>query len=74
MKILITELSMDKWKTAYNTVLDSELKHVWNDGRREYQITDHILVTIETQEVLGWIDGVNRFGKPVKRTYMLMPN
>ena len=74
MKILITELSMDKWKTAYNTVLDSELKHVWNDGRREYEITDHILETIEDQEVFGWIDGVNRFGKPVKRTYMLIPN
>ena len=74
MKILITELSMDKWKTAYNTVLDSELKSDWDDGRREYQITDHILVTIETQEVLGWIDGIDRFGKPVKRTYMLMPN
>ena len=74
MKILITELSMDKWKTAYNTILDSELKHVWNDGRREYQITDHILVTIETQEVLGWIDGINRFGRHVKRTYMLIPN
>ena len=74
MKILITELSMDKWKTAYNTVLDSELKGVWDDGRREYEITDHILETIEDQEVFGWIDGVNRFGKPVKRTYMLMPN
>ena len=74
MKILITELSMDKWKTAYNTVLDSELKTVWDDGRREYQITDHILVTIETQEVLGWIDGINRFGRHVKRTYMLIPN
>ena len=74
MKILITELSMDKWKTAYNTVLDSELKTVWDDGCREYQITDHILVTIETQEVLGWIDGINRFGRHVKRTYMLIPN
>ena len=74
MKILITELSMDKWKTAYNTVLDSELKSVWDDGCREYQITDHILVTIETQEVLGWIDGINRFGRHVKRTYMLIPN
>ena len=74
MKILITELSMDKWKTAYNTVLDSELKSVWDDGRREYQITDHILVTIETQEVLGWIDGINRNGRHVKRTFMLIPN
>ena len=74
MKILITELSMDKWKTAYNTVLDSELKSVWDDGRREYQITDHILVTIETQEVFGWVDGINRFGRHVKRTYMLIPN
>lgn len=74
MKILITELSMDKWKTAHNITLDSESELIWNDGRREYQITDHILVTIETQEVLGWIDGINRFGRHVKRTYMLVPN
>jgi len=74
MKILITELSMDKWKTAYNITLDSESELIWNDGRREYQITDHILVTIESQEVLGWIDGINRFGRHVKRTYMLIPN
>ena len=74
MKILITELSMDKWKTTYNVNLNTESEVIWEDGRKEYEITDHILVTIEDQEVLGWIDGINRFGKPVKRTYMLIPN
>ena len=33
-----------------------------------------ILETIADQEVFGWIEGNNRYGKPVKRTYMLIPN
>ena len=74
MKVLITEVVMDKWKTTYNVNLNTESEVIWEDGRKEYEITDHILETIEDQEVFGWIDGVNRFGKPVKRTYMLMPN
>ena len=74
MKFLITEVVMDKWKTVYNINLNSESGVIWEDGRKEYEITDHILETIEDQEVFGWIDGVNRFGKPVKRTYMLIPN
>ena len=74
MKVLITEVVMDKWKTTYNVNLNTESEVFWEDGRKEYEITDHILETIEDQEVFGWIDGVNRFGKPVKRTYMLIPN
>ena len=74
MKVLITEVVMDKWKTPYNVNLNTESEVIWEDGRKEYEITDHILETIEDQEVFGWIDGVNRFGKPVKRTYMLIPN
>ncbi len=74
MKVLITEVVMDKWKTTYNVNLNTESEVIWEDGRKEYEITDHILETIEDQEVFGWIDGVNRFGKPVKRTYMLIPN
>ena len=74
MKVLITEVVMDKWKTTYNVNLNTESEVIWEDGRKEYEITDHILETIEDQEVFGWVDGVNRFGKPVKRTYMLIPN
>ena len=74
MKVLITEVVMDKWKTVYNVNLNTESGVIWEDGRKEYEITDHILETIEDQEVFGWVDGVNRFGKPVKRTYMLIPN
>ena len=74
MKVLITEVVMDKWKTTYNVNLNTESGVIWEDGRKEYEITDHILETIEDQEVFGWIDGVNRFGKPVKRTYMLIQN
>lgn len=74
MKVLITEVVMDKWKTTYNINLNSESEVIWEDALKEYEITDHILETIEDQEVFGWIDGTNRFGKPVKRTYMLIPN
>jgi hypothetical protein len=74
MKVLITEVVMDKWKTTYNVNLNTESGVIWEDGRKEYEITDNILETIEDKEVFGWVDGVNRFGKPVKRTYMLIPN
>ena len=74
MKVLITEVVMDKWKTTYNVNLNTESEVIWEDAKKEYEITDHILETIEDQEVFGWIDGVNRYGKPVKRTFMLMPN
>lgn len=74
MKVLITEVVMDKWKTTYNINLNSKSEVIWEDALKEYEITDHILETIEDQEVFGWIDGTNRFGKPVKRTYMLIPN
>ena len=74
MKVLITEVVMDKWKTTYNVNLNTESEVIWEDAKKEYEITDHILETIKDQEVFGWIDGVNRYGKPVKRTYMLIPN
>ena len=73
MRIIVTEVEMNKWKTVYHINLDSESGIIWEDGVDEYEITDHIVETIQDQGVLGWIDGVNRFGKPVKRTYMLVP-
>ena len=54
-------------------VITGELVDLIEDGVDEYEITDYIIETIQDQEVFGWIDGVNRFGKPVKRTYMLVP-
>ena len=73
MKIVVTEVEMNKWKTIYHINLDSESGVIWEDGVDEYEITDYIIETIQDQEVFGWINGVNRFGKPVKRTYMLVP-
>ena len=73
MRIIVTEVEMNKWKTLYHINLDSESGVIWEDGVEEYEITDHIIETIQDQEVFGWIDGMNRFGKPVKRTYMLVP-
>ena len=74
MKIIVVEVELNAWKTAYTVNLNSDAGLVWEDSKKEYEITDHILETIEDQEVFGWVDGVNRFGKPVKRTYMLIPN
>ena len=73
MKILITEIEMNKWKTVYSIALNSESELIWEEGLKLYEVSDRILETIKDQEVFGWIDGVNRFNKPVKRTYMLIP-
>lgn len=73
MRIIVTEVEMNKWKTVYHINLDSESGDIWEDGVDKYEITDYIIETIQDQEVFGWIDGVNCFGKPVKRTYMLIP-
>ena len=73
MRIIVTEVEMNKWKTVYHINLDSESGVIWEDGIDEYEITEHIIETIQDQEVFGWIYGLNRFGKPVKRTYMLVP-
>ena len=74
MKIIVVEVELNAWKTAYTVNLNSESEVIWEDGRKEYEITDHILETIEDQEVFGWIEGNNRYGEPVKRTFMLIPN
>ena len=60
MKILIAEVEMNKWKTVYNITLDSESELIWEDGLKEYEVSDYILETIKDQEVFGWVDGVNR--------------
>ena len=73
MKILITEVEMNKWKTVYTITLNSESELIWEDGLKEYELTEDILWNLKHQEVIGWVNGVNRFNKPVKRTYMLIP-
>ena len=73
MRIIVTEVEMDKWKTVYTITLNSESELIWDDGLKEYELTDDLMWNLKHQEVIGWVDGVNRFGKPVKRTYMLLP-
>lgn len=73
MRIIVTEVEMNKWKTVDHINIDSESGIIWEDGVDEYEITDYIMKTIQDQVVFGWVDGANRFGKPVKRTYMLVP-
>lgn len=64
---------MDKWKTVYNINLNSESETIWEDGCKEYEITSEIINNLLKEGVFGWVDGVNRFGKHVKRTYLLIP-
>lgn len=73
MKLLITEVIMDKWKTVYNINLNSESEIIWEDGCKEYEITSEIINNLLKEGVIGWVDGINRFGKHVKRTYLLIP-
>ena len=73
MKILITEIEMNKWKTVYSITLNSESELIWEEGLKEYEVSDYIIEVLKDQEVLGWVNGVNRYNKPVMRTYMLVP-
>ena len=73
MKILITEVQIDAYKTVWNITLNDSNLIVWEDGLKEYEVSDYIIEVLKDQEVLGWVNGINRFNKPVKRTYMLIP-
>lgn len=73
MKILISEVEMNKWKIVYNITLNNESEVIWEDACKEYEMSDDLLWNLKHHEVIGWVEGVNRFGKPVKRTYMLIP-
>ena len=72
MKILITEVENGN-KTVWNITLNDSNLIVWEDGLKEYEVSDYIIEVLKDQEVLGWVNGINRFNKPVKRTYMLIP-
>lgn len=74
MKVVITEVEMDSYKTVSYITLKSEFSVTWLEGLKEYEITPEMLEAIVAEEVVGWVDGTNRFGNIVKRTYMLIPN
>ena len=73
MKILITEVQMDAYKTVWNITLNDSNLIVWEDGLKKYEVSDYIIEVLKDQEVLGWVNGVNRYNKHVMRTYMLFP-
>ena len=64
---------MDAYKTVWNITLNDSNLIVWEDGLKKYEVSDYIIEVLKDQGVLGWVDGVNRYNKPVKRTYMLVP-
>lgn len=74
MKVVIVEVEMDEYKTVSTCTLKSNFNTTWVDGCKEYGLTEEIIDSINKQGTLGWCNGVNRFGNPVKRTYMLIPN
>lgn len=70
MKIIIVELTED---SGFSTVvLKSQFKTTWDNGLVDYEISPLIIETLKDQEVWGWLNGKNRFGEEVKRTYMLV--
>lgn len=73
VKLLITEVVMDEYKSVYHINIDSDRELMWQDARSEYEISESLLYNIKNHSVIGWVAGVNRFGQPVKRTYMLVP-
>lgn len=72
MKLVIVEVEQNKWNTVYNINLNNNCEIIWEDGLKEYEISEDLLLEIKQKEVVGWIDGTNRFNKQVKRTYMLV--
>lgn len=73
MKILITEVQMDAYKTVWNITLNDSNLIVWEDGLKKYEVSDYIIEVLKDQGVLGWVAGVDGYNKPVMRTYMLVP-
>lgn len=71
MKIVIIEVEQDQYK-AVTTITLKDQSFNFDKDCIDYGVTDYILETIKDQEVFGWIDGVNNFNTPVKRTYMLV--
>ena len=68
MKIMVVEVEMNACKITYTVNLNSDAASVWADAKKEYEITNHILETIEDQEVFEWIERNNRYGKTINRS------
>lgn len=71
MKIVIVEVEQSEYREVSTITLRGGDFNFESDCV-EYGVTEYILETLEDQEVFGWIDGLNIFNKPVKRTYMLV--
>ena len=39
MKIIVVEVEMNDWKTTYTVNLNSDAGLVWEDAKKEYEIT-----------------------------------
>lgn len=72
MKIVIIEVVQDGHQSVYTITLRDRSSCFMEDCVK-YEVSDYIIEVLKDQEVLGWVDGVNRYNKPVKRTYMLVP-
>ena len=72
MKILITEVLLDDYRSVYNISFNDKFKTSWDNGLIEYGITEELMSELLNKGVVGWVDGVTPYGVNVKRTYMLV--
>lgn len=72
MKIVIIEVEQDQYKTVTTITLKDKAIVTWEYGLIEYNIDEKLMDELKCKGVVGWVDGVNNFNKPVKRTYMLV--
>ena len=50
MKVTVVEVEMNEWKTTYTINLNSDSGLIWEDGRKEYEITDYILELLKIKK------------------------
>lgn len=70
MKIFVIELPEDG--SHYTTVINSAFKASFGTECKNNGVWEGILNQLQTQDVIGWVDDQNRFGEPVKRTFILL--
>lgn len=71
MKIIIIEVEQDEYKSVSTITLKSRSSN-FKACCDEYFIDKTLMNNLEVKGVVGWVDGVNNFKIPVKRTYMLV--
>lgn len=72
MKIIIVEVVQNEYQSV-TTITLQDRSHCFMEDCAKYGITSQVMEILKFQGVYGWVDGINGFNEPVKRTYMLIP-